>query len=778
MRSLRWLLLAAMVLVAAAVLGTYRSQRRSQLSNRRKLPTPVGLDTKTAAVDWEWGQSSNGLPQVHISARNMTQAKDGDTAELQDIELRIYQKDGQHYDRVKTAAAQFRTTDNKLFSPGEAQITLDIPVTGDPTHQLTSITAASINFDSKSGQAVSDQKVAFTFENGDGTCTGAAYDPSSHTLILNSNVVLNLTGQGKDSIPMKVESPQLKWDESTSVLLLYPSAKLTRGGTVVEAATTTVQMRDKEIEWIDAPQGHGTDKRPNRDIEYSANMIHVSYNDNKEWDKISGTGNAKLISRAPGSETEITGNRVDMVFSDETGDNVLSTVIASGNGTIVSKPTPDPKGDTGDTKILKADTLDLHMRPDGKNIDHINTQAPGTLEFQPNQPARHKRLLKSDRMAIVYADKNEIQSFHAINASTETYPSEKERADAAKKKSTAPLATGYTSSRTIDATFDERGQLKLMKQLDNFRYTEGVRKAQSVNATLENDRNVMFLDKDARIADETGSTTADNIQINQNTGDFVATGHAFTTRLPDPKDAKDPTAKKAASAMLDDDKPTQGTAAVITSAQRNHLIHYQGNAVVWQAANRIQSDRIDIDRDKKSIVADGKVVTEFQDDPKKDDSASDDKAKPAPAPAAKAGAALFTLVRAAHMIYTDTDRLAVYTGGVDFVRSNLTVKSKNLNAYLNEKDSGKDSRLNRALSDGDVHIVEVAVDRQRLGQSEHAEYYTDDNKVVLTGGAPQLNDSKRGNTKGDKLTYFTNDDRLVVDGVPERQVKSRLNKKK
>ena len=50
--------------------------------------------------------------------------------------------------------------------------------------------------------------------------------------------------------------------------------------------------------------------------------------------------------------------------------------------------------------------------------------------------------------------------------------------------------------------------------------------------------------------------------------------------------------------------------------------------------------------------------------------------------------------------------------------------------------------------------------------------------MVLTGGAPQLNDTKRGNTKGDKLTYFTNDDRLLVDGIPERQVKSRLNKKK
>ena len=80
MRSLRWLLLVALVLVAAAVLGTYNSQRRAQRSSRRPTPPPIGLDTKTAAVDWEWGQSGNGQPQVHITAKSMTQSADNDTA--------------------------------------------------------------------------------------------------------------------------------------------------------------------------------------------------------------------------------------------------------------------------------------------------------------------------------------------------------------------------------------------------------------------------------------------------------------------------------------------------------------------------------------------------------------------------------------------------------------------------------------------------------------------------------------------------------------------------
>jgi lipopolysaccharide export system protein LptA len=130
------------------------------------------------------------------------------------------------------------------------------------------------------------------------------------------------------------------------------------------------------------------------------------------------------------------------------------------------------------------------------------------------------------------------------------------------------------------------------------------------------------------------------------------------------------------------------------------------------------------------------------------------------------------------MTYTDPDRLADYTGGVDFRRPSLTVKSANLKAWLNEKDSDADSRINHAQGDGKVEIVQVAPDRQRVGTSEHAEYYTDGGKVILTGGEPQLNDSVRGNTKGAKLTYYTDDDRLIVDGTSKKQpAKSHLRKK-
>src|SRR5438132_1113561 len=128
MRSLRWLLLAAMVLVAATVFGIYRDQRIVQKLNRRVPPPAVPSDTRASAVDWQWGESSNGNPLYRIIAKHMTQSSETDKAQLEDVELRIFQKDGKHYDRVRSPKAEFSTSTSKLYAPGEAEITLDIPI--------------------------------------------------------------------------------------------------------------------------------------------------------------------------------------------------------------------------------------------------------------------------------------------------------------------------------------------------------------------------------------------------------------------------------------------------------------------------------------------------------------------------------------------------------------------------------------------------------------------------------------------------------------------------
>ena len=97
------------------------------------------------------------------------------------------------------------------------------------------------------------------------------------------------------------------------------------------------------------------------------------------------------------------------------------------------------------------------------------------------------------------------------------------------------------------------------------------------------------------------------------------------------------------------------------------------------------------------------------------------------------------------------------------------MKSATLRAWLNPDDSDSDSRINRAFADEKVEITQITPDRKRIGNSEHAEYYTDDGKIVLTGGEPKVNDSLKGiTTDTKKITYFTDLNQLISEGTPRR----------
>ena len=49
--------------------------------------------------------------------------------------------------------------------------------------------------------------------------------------------------------------------------------------------------------------------------------------------------------------------------------------------------------------------------------------------------------------------------------------------------------------------------------------------------------------------------------------------------------------------------------------------------------------------------------------------------------------------------------------------------------------------------------------------------------MLLDGGDPLLVDSVKGKTTGKQLTWFANNDRLLVDGVESRPADSLLRKK-
>ncbi len=758
MRGTRWLLL---VVIAAIVYGigfTYRTQKKALHDTAEAAPAILSADLSSTASNYHHQVTDHGRMIADVEAEEFRQVKDSSYVDLKNVSMRLRCKDGVSYNLVKSAAATFYTNDERLYSEGPVEMTLKVPFEGQPRHKLISIhLLGGVTFETSTGKAQTDRQSSFAFENGYGSAQGAFYDPNTHQLIMKSAVEFHYKPVGPHSQPMLIEAGSLEYREAENVILLTPWGRMTRENTVVEGDNPVIHLQDdghgnKILRNIETTKAHGTDNYPNRKLQYSADRLWITFDTDGQIERMTAEGNAHLINTAATAETAIDANHVDMIFEPGDSQSTLVSADASGNAVVTSRPLVVAGSLPGETHVLRSDRVELKMRNGGREIASVTTHSPGNLEFLPNQPVQHHRVLDGDDIAITYGPQNRIESFHALNVKTQTDPNAEEK----KHNRTQSI----TASKEMLARFNPKNsQLADMQQTGDFTYQEGDRKARAAKASLDQDQNVIVLDSGARMADATGATAADRIHLDQKTGDFIAEGNVKSSRLPE----KD---QKKNSQMLSGDDPLQAQARKMESSDHNHKIHYEGAVTLWQGANRIQGDVVDLNRnpDKRNLVADGHVITNLWEQPKDDPKAAAkaDAKTAAKKPVKKA--AVLTVVQAQHLNYTEENRLAVYTGGVLLTRPNMQVKSRELRAFL--ADSEADSRLEKAFADGAVEIHQSSPDRQRTGTGEHGEYYTGDQKVILRGGSPKMVDSKEGDTTGEELTYFADNDRLLVNGQP------------
>jgi lipopolysaccharide export system protein LptA len=751
MRRARWLILLAIILLISAVGNIYHSQRKLKKSGAIAPPPALASNLNASMDKWCYTQMDGDRPVVTICADTFEQTKDNNTGNLRGMDLKIFRKGAQEYDKVTSASAVFNKSDGTLVSEGNVEITMGVPVDAKPKGRLLNIKSAAVKFDVKSGKAETDQPASFTFEQGEGHAVGALYDPSVRELTLKSNVQLIWRGKKKGA-DMKVESGWLLYKERESLVLLTPWSKLTRGSLKLEAGNSVVHLDEGVIRDVEAQNARGTDDFPNRQVEYAAKELRMEFDEDGVTKKIVGLQEAKLVSTAHSVRTTVNSDRIDLDFANDSGDSVLQKAFCWSHSVAESKPIPQPKALTPDTRILRADAMEMIMRPGGKEIEKISTHTAGQMEFLPNRPGQRRRLMDAERMTITYGEKNQIRNYRAANVATKTFREPKKKGDP---------GVALTWSKDLSAEFDPKtSQMQKLEQWQDFRYEEGDRKARADGAVLVAATDRITLNGHARVWDPTGSTAGDRIEFDQKSSDFVAEGNVTSTRQPDKK-AK-------TTSMLSGDEALQAKAKKMYSKDEQSVIYYEGNAVLWQGASRLHADFVTIDRENQTLAAKGNVFSQFVDQGKKEKGKPAPKQKPAP---------VYTTVRAPELIYTDETKLADYRGGATLARPNLDVKAKQIKAWLTEDEDGGTS-LDHAFAIGDADIVQRSPARTRHSTGEHAEYYVEDEKVSVEGGNPQVVDSVKGVTRGRKITWFANDDRLLVDGAERQPVKTILRRKK
>ncbi|MGH9781284.1 MAG: LptA/OstA family protein, partial [Candidatus Acidiferrales bacterium] len=313
-------------------------------------------------------------------------------------------------------------------------------------------------------------------------------------------------------------------------------------------------------------------------------------------------------------------------------------------------------------------------------------------------------------------------------------------------------ASRATTAQNLTASFDAGGDWETIEESGGVKFQQASRTGQANQARMLRSANQITLTGAASVADSTSRSSAEQIEINQKTGQVHAAGNVITTYFGNRKKPGAPEANISADQM-------NGSSAT------NHAV-FSGHARFWQGNDVLQADTIEFWRDQNRAEARGNVVGAF---PEPLPSAS--KAK------SKADAPTVWQVRAPKADYNDDagkgDGTIKLIGGVAAQSSEGSISSQTLTLFLSAA-SNRQQKLDRAVALGNVRIEQNG----RIGTAERGEYIASDGKFTLSGGKPALSDGSGNTTTGRELTFFLASDTILVDSQkgPRTITKHRVEK--
>jgi lipopolysaccharide export system protein LptA len=745
MRRLRPLLLLAIGVILTLVAGLYYVQKGVEQRQAPAKPKSLPPNTTASAPDWVYTKlNAEGIEVVRLSAKGFQEITNPARLLLNQVEVRLLDKDGLTFDRIKTAGAIFDNKAGTLLADGDVEI-----VTGEPAGQAATtrrqvrIKTSGLTFDTTTQRADTDRRATFLFDQGEGESVGASYDPNTRELTLRSQARVSWRGSGPKSVPMEIQAGEILYKEKDSAIVLNSSCQIVRGSLKMAGDSAIVMLKDGVIDRVTAFKAHGSNQPAGgRQLDFAAGTLYIALSDGGEVNRINGEENTTLSSVDATTRTTVTSDHIELQFDASSGESQLQRAVATGHAVVDARSLATAP--QRETRVLRSEAVELHMRPGGREIDSVLTLAPGVAEFLPSTPTQRRRRMEADRISVLYGPESRIRSLQATKVATRT--------ESPKPANRPAPPVMLTWSRDFTADFDPKSsELTRIEQRGDFRFEQGDRKGSSDSANLDSKKDLITLQGGARTLDPAGSLAADLITTDQGSGDVTAIGNVASTHQSDR--AAKPTA------VISESQPFQARAARMFAPGAKKVIRYEGNVVLWQGGNRIEAGWAEIDREKHSLAARDNVVCRLVEE----SSAKVPKKMP-----------VTTLIRAPELFYTEETRTALFSGGVMMLRAGLQVTSSQLRGVFVVKDGS--SQLDTSYADGQVRIFQKVPDRTRQGSAEHAEYYISEAKVVLYGGAPQFEDSLRGMERGDRLTWYQEKDRLVVEGRKGQPANGRIRR--
>ena len=775
----KWMVVGVCVLVAAVTLS-YWIARAHVKPVLRNVPQRLGFDIQQTSDGFSLSKSEAGRTIYTIRASRAVQFKQGGHADLRNVHIVVYGKNHDRYDEIYGDQFTYDPGTGDIRAVGEVHIDLQGNAEGptkpdqaapeelkNPLHLVT----RSLTFNQKNGTANTDDVVNFQTEQATGSAKGAYYDSKQNELELKSDV--HVITRGAHSAVITGTSGTIQKQPRRAVLLNVkidqPDKTLTaEKGTLLFAADNTVQHAIAEGDVHIQSRGPSV-------IDVYGPRGDLSLGEKNTVRQAIVSGGARFEAHG-NSAAHGSADTFIVDFVDKNQPSVLHMV---GNARMRQDPQPSSpaspktsgssspgKSGSGQPMEIAADQLDFQLE-NGNQLKTGDTVGKAVITILPAPSAGKPATVASKgpqtssgnsttvatagKFHATFGDNNRIQALQGWPNSriVSTTPGEPDKLSTADK---------------LDVTFAPDGGVQKLIQTGKFAYHEpapnpntGGRAAFADVATYTPDDQVLVLTGSPRIIDGGMTTTAVHVRMNRQTGEGFADDDVKTT-YSELKPQPD-------GALLATSDPIHVTAQHMTAFRQPGVAHYTGNVRLWQTANVVRAPRMDFDNEKRAIFAESDksqtVSTLLV------QQSADGKLTPVDITADK-------------LTYHDEQRLARYIGNVLAKSPTGTVSAEEADVYLKQADPASKAKAEQdasarkrpALPGSDTpsqidHIVAtgriVVTEPNRRAVGDRLVYTADDAKYLLTGNSPSIFDAEHGTVWGDSLTFYSRDDRVLVE---------------
>ena len=761
------------LLMIAVVAGFYLYARYRVQRAVRNLPDRLGINIQQNTEGFTYSQASGGHTIYSITAANLTRYKQGGKAELHNVKIVSYGRNSDRLDEISGDDFEYDTETGDIAAKGKVAIELQAVEAGasspggnpkkigSPVHLDTS----GLVFNRNSGIAHTSERIDFRLPQATGSAIGATYDSKKNSFDLHADVHLLTSGPK----PMNLRASSAVFLQEANQLTLT-DLRAQSGIRRLESQHVVLHLRDDNtVERAEAGEGLNLRIEGVRPADTHAANAYVTF----------GPNNDALSARLGGGVTWQTdghnashgsAGRVLMAFG---GDNQIKSAQFRENVDLVQSPpesagqaasargTPDPSNADHGTEF-RGDGLDVELA-NGTRLQKGNSVGAAQIMLSNVQTGTQSSGPPPNGTTVITAGRfdAEFSSANQLSALTGTAP--------VKITSSTPGQTDRVSqSHDLLLTFNpgKTQELKEVVQTGDVQIQEGPRIATADKARFDQASDTMELTGGVQSKDtSTGSTlTSHSLSLNRSTGETTASGDVKTTY----EGQKNDKGGNLSGPARSHSQVVHVTAPQMVEKNATGVARYSGGARLWQGGDIIQGPELEFNRQAGTMDA---------------KAAGSSRVSTVLVQPDKNGKAAPVEVTTDHLHYDENQRRAVLDGSVVLHSADSTIRANRAVVVLKPAEA-KNSKAGASAPSAvqTIEATENVLIQQpgRRATGSHLLYTADDEKYVLTGtpGAPpSIFDAEHGQVTGVSLTFFSRDDRVLVDSSNSTSIsQTRLKK--